>query len=103
MVPNQTPDKEQVRAETEPEKMANLNQEGVMVGFTTEPGRFKPKPGRIFPKKRRLVKSMILDSILQIFYSIFASGDQKGKEASLPKTSAYKKNNKIFSYQEKAW
>ena len=31
--------------------------------------RFKPKTGRVFPARRRLVKSLILDALLQVFSS----------------------------------
>ncbi|TQD95968.1 hypothetical protein C1H46_018455 [Malus baccata] len=31
-----------------------------------EPKTFKPKPGSVIPSRRRLVKSMILDQIVQV-------------------------------------
>ena len=64
MVEEQEGKKEQ--AEQEKKKMAKLNQ-GVTVQFPTEPNRLNPETKSIFPKRRRLVKSMILDSILQFF------------------------------------
>ncbi|PON51436.1 hypothetical protein PanWU01x14_216800 [Parasponia andersonii] len=69
-----------------------LDQEGAVVRFTTEPNRFKAKPGSIFPKKRRLVKSMILDSIFQFLCSFSASGAQKDKDDCSNKMAPFPKS-----------
>ena len=77
MVQEQDLEKQEVRATTEQEKKI-LNHGGVMVRFATEPNRLNPKTKTIFPERRRLVKSMILDSILKFFCCGSTSKAQKG-------------------------
>ncbi|PON65340.1 hypothetical protein TorRG33x02_271060 [Trema orientale] len=58
MVKEQDPEKED-RTKTEPQiTMVKLDRGGATV-------RFEPKPGTVLPKRRRSVKSMILDSVLE--------------------------------------
>jgi hypothetical protein len=54
---------------------------------------FKPKKGSVIPKKRRLVKSMIVDQIVQIF-----SVSGKPQEAAAAETSKTKKSRSNHVY-----
>ncbi|KAB2636527.1 hypothetical protein D8674_027061 [Pyrus ussuriensis x Pyrus communis] len=52
-----------------------------------EPKTFNPKPGSVIPARRRLVKSMILDQIVQVCPST---------SACKAETSNTKKSNRIY-------
>ncbi|EXC24168.1 hypothetical protein L484_015185 [Morus notabilis] len=69
--------RERAGEKREEEKRAKLNPKGVKIWIGTETFIFRPKTRSIFPKKRRLVKSMILDSILRF---VGYSKAQKAKE-----------------------
>ncbi|EXC24166.1 hypothetical protein L484_015183 [Morus notabilis] len=53
------------------------NPKGVKIWVGTETFIFRPKTRSVFPKKRRLVKSLVLDSILRF---VGFSKAQKAKE-----------------------
>uniref|UniRef100_A0A2P2NVG8 Uncharacterized protein n=1 Tax=Rhizophora mucronata TaxID=61149 RepID=A0A2P2NVG8_RHIMU len=44
--------------------------------------RFKPKAGSVFPKKRKLVKTMVLESLVQSIVSLCSSCFASSSESS---------------------
>ncbi|KAM1007301.1 hypothetical protein COP2_004018 [Malus domestica] len=51
-------------------EMNNPSQEEMMEFNKAGPWMFKPKAGSVFPVKKRLVKRMMLDQIVQCFWSV---------------------------------
>lgn len=77
---------------TEAEMVVTLQSDRVK----TEPElAVKPKPkkeGSVFPAKRRLVKTMVINSVLHLFVSVCSSA---GRGAAKPKTQNGKKFKQI--------
>lgn len=60
---------------------------------STEANWFKPKKGSVFPAKRRLVKTMVLHSILKFVASVLSSAEANPISLSPPKIPNAKKCN----------
>lgn len=60
---------------------------------STEANWFKPKKGSVFPAKRRLVKTMVLHSILKFVASVLCSSEANPISLSPPKIPNAKKGN----------
>lgn len=89
-------EKGQVRGKTgektEGEKRAELNPKGVMIRVGSETFWLRQKPRSVFPKRRVLVKTMILNSILQFL------GFSSSAEAPEAKAHDCFFNKEMYSY-----
>ncbi|KAJ4700795.1 Filaggrin-2 like [Melia azedarach] len=65
---------------------SNKKEPGRKMGRATTEPRFKPKKGSMIPSRRRLVKRMMFDELVQSLASVFGSV-KKQASAAAPKAS----------------
>ncbi|KAG7941125.1 hypothetical protein I3843_16G023000 [Carya illinoinensis] len=80
------------------EGMNSIDHEEEAVVAKTQPC-FTPKKGSVIPAKRRLVKRMMFDSIVQIITSLFCSCGGSSSGVSITKSKNYSSSSSKVAAQ----
>ncbi|ONH92987.1 hypothetical protein PRUPE_8G206100 [Prunus persica] len=83
------------KTEHNPKEPMKLNLSPSQDQTKAEPWLFKPKPGSVFPVKKRLVKRMMFDQIVQSFCSV--SDCPSASAAGASETTTSSNANKVIS------
>ncbi|KAI5315602.1 hypothetical protein L3X38_044778 [Prunus dulcis] len=83
------------KTEHNPKEPIKLNFSPSQDQTQAEPWLFKPRPGSVFPVKKRIVKRMMFDKIVQCFCPV--SDDTNSSSASAGASETTSNANKVIS------